>query len=260
MRFVSIHAIQSITAALFIGMLLFIELGRMLGNRRRLRYPDAYQRGAGAIEASVFGLMGLLLAFTFYAAGSRYDARRKMIVDEANAIGTAYLRLDLLPPETQPELREAFRRYLRLRLDVYHEITDFEAYRKDLAASESLQQEIWRQAVAASRQVQSAAVTTLVLQAINQMIDVTSARTITLVIHTPFGVFVMLAITVMVASLLVGYSMSRSTKREWTYIASFVLLVGIAFYVVIDFEYPRIGLIREDPADQILHYTLDKMK
>ena len=58
--------------------------------------------------------MGLLIAFTFYGAGFRFDARRNLLVREANAIGTTYLRLDLLPPDTQPELRQEFRTYVHV--------------------------------------------------------------------------------------------------------------------------------------------------
>ena len=75
--------------------------------------------GLRAVEAALFALMGLMLGFAFAGAVSRLDARRELIVREANAIGTAYLRVDLLPAAAQPELRQLFRRYLEARMRVY---------------------------------------------------------------------------------------------------------------------------------------------
>jgi len=72
--------------------------------------PEGARAGAGAVEGSVFGLLGLLIAFTFSGAAFRFDARRQLAVEETNAIGTAYLRLDLLPADKQPALRDSFRR------------------------------------------------------------------------------------------------------------------------------------------------------
>ena len=99
----------------------------------------------------MFALLGLLIAFTFSGAAVRFDQRRSLIVQETNDIGTAYLRLDLLPPSAQPALRDLFRRYLDSRLEVYRRLPDIEAARAELARSNELQGEIWSRAVAASR-------------------------------------------------------------------------------------------------------------
>src|SRR5262245_57185471 len=95
-----------IAVGLFFGMLTLLEVGRRIGVRRIER--DAEGLHAGAIEGSVLALLGLLLAFTISGAGGRLDARRQLIIEETNAIGTAYLRLDMLPSAAQPALRENF--------------------------------------------------------------------------------------------------------------------------------------------------------
>src|SRR5262249_60927607 len=84
-------------------------------------------------------------------AGPRLDTRRELIVEETNAIGTAYLRLDLLPAAAQPALRENFRRYLDSRIETYRKLPDIAAAREELKRSVALQGEIWNQAVAAHR-------------------------------------------------------------------------------------------------------------
>src|SRR5512147_2359963 len=103
-------------AGLFVGMILLLEFGRRLGQRRQGKDEEGARAGLGAVEGAVFALLGLLIAFTFSGAASRFDARRDLIVTEANAIGTAWLRLDLLSPGAQSELRDLFRKYLDLRL------------------------------------------------------------------------------------------------------------------------------------------------
>ncbi len=75
--------------SLFLGMLLFMEVGRRTGIRRVARDPDASKAKLGAMEAAVYGLMGLLRAFTFSGAAARFDTRRNLIVEETNAISTA---------------------------------------------------------------------------------------------------------------------------------------------------------------------------
>jgi hypothetical protein len=97
---------------LFLGMLLFLEIGRRIGVKRLNRHPEGLVKGASAAEGAVFGLLGLLIAFTFSGAASRFEERRHLITEEANAVGTAYLRINLLPSDAQPEVRELFRHYL----------------------------------------------------------------------------------------------------------------------------------------------------
>ena len=145
--------------------------------------------GLGAIEGAVFGLLALLVAFTFSGAAARFDTRRQLIVEETNAIGTAYLRLDLLPADAQPTLRERFRQYLEARLETYRKIPDVAAVTAALARSAQLQTEIWRQAVAGSRmQDAHPDAARLLLLALNAMIDMTTTRNMATQTHPPLRI------------------------------------------------------------------------
>lgn len=118
--------------ALFVGMLACLELGRWIGARRLRWDPDGGRAGVGVVEAAVFGLLALLVGFTFSEAAQRFDHRRELIIEEVNAIGTAWLRIDLLPTEAQPAIRDAFRRYLDARLAAYRRLPDVEAAMREL--------------------------------------------------------------------------------------------------------------------------------
>src|SRR5262245_18475497 len=96
-----------------------LEAGRRVARRIIGSDQRAQPAGLGAVEAVMFGLLGLLLAFTFSGAAARLDARLAQIVDEANNIGTAWLRLDVLPASAQPKLRDALRKYTDSRIAVY---------------------------------------------------------------------------------------------------------------------------------------------
>jgi len=188
----------------------------------------------------------------------RRDIRRNLIAQEANAIGTAYLRLDLLPPETQPKLREDFRKYLRSRLDVYREIPDIKAVNVALDRSSALQQNVWNEAVEALKGA-GAAEKSLVLGSLNEMIDITTTRTVALTTHVPVVVLGMLALTVLASSALAGYAMSAAGVRDWACIMAYTVVVGAVVYTILDYEYPRAGFVRIDPVDQVLMRTLEQM-
>ena len=118
-------------ALLFFGTAFLVTLGCLEAGirigRRALSGPDAHRpAGLGTVETVAFGVLGLLLAFTFSGASSRFDARRALVVEEANDIGTAWLRLDLLPAASQPPLRDAFRRYTDSRILMYQKVADLD--------------------------------------------------------------------------------------------------------------------------------------
>mgnify|MGYP000928124094 CR=1 FL=1 len=250
-----------ITLVLFFGMLVLLEAGRWVGNRRLTSDAEGARAGTGAIEGAVFALLGLLIAFTFSGAASRFDVRRNLVIEEANAIGTAYLRLDLLPTDAQPALRDLFRRYVDSRLEAYRRLPDIEAAKAELARSIQLQEEIWTQVIAAGR-VEGAQppATMLLLPALNQMIDIVTTRAMATQLHPPLVIFVLLFGLALTSALLAGYGMAGGQSRNWLHMIGFAAVMAVAVYVIIDIEYPRLGLIRVDAFDQALMEVRASMK
>lgn len=243
-----------LAVGLFCGMIFLMELGRRIGQARKARDPEAAHKGIGAVEGAVFALLGLIIAFTFSGALSRFNDRRLLVGEESNAIGTAYLRVGLLPRETQPEIQALFRHYVDVRWDTYHHMDDKAALRKKLAEADALQKEIWSKSLSAcGRPDAPAQATLLLLPALNAMIDITTTRIVATQEHPPMVVFWLLCILALAGALLAGYGMSESRGRSLIHMIFFAVAISITVFVIIDLEYPRSGLIRIDSADQVLY-------
>jgi hypothetical protein len=242
-----------VAGGLLLTIIFLLEVGRRIGTHRRRIDPEGAGTGLGAIDGAVFGLMGLLIAFTFSGAATRFDERRELVGQEANAIGTAYLRIDLLPAAAQPALRQDFRDYLDLRLAIFRNVRyHINVARLDFDRANDMQLKIWNQSVAACQQQSSPAVTTLVMSSLNEMIDITTTRLVAQQTHPPAVIFCGLALLVMATSLLAGYGMAGSKKRSWMHMMVYAVIMASALYVILDLEYPRFGLIRIDSADQVM--------
>jgi hypothetical protein len=223
------------------AMLLLLEFGR----RFRLRHKAVSE--STTIEGAIFALFGLLLAFTFSGAIARYDIHRQLLVEETNDIGTAYLRLDLLPPAAQPALRQLFRDYTTSRLHLYDAVSE-----EVSPATEHLQREIWRQSVAAvGAPGASVDATKLLLPALNAMIDITATRQNAFNMHPPAVVFLLLFAFSCGSAFLAGYTITAS-GRSWFYMVALAVAVTATIYGTLEIEYPRQGLIRLTDTDKTL--------
>jgi hypothetical protein len=241
----------AISIILFAGMLLCSEAGRRLAQRRAASDPDGAWQGVGVIDGAVFGLLGLIVAFTFSGASSRFDARRNLIVQEANAIGTAWLRLDLLPANAQQGVRENLRKYLDARIRVYEKFPDVAAVRQELEAANRLQAVIWTDAVAAAAGSQPA--TMLLLPALNETFDIATTRTLSASMHPPSIVYAMLCLLALSSAMLAGYGMAKTRYRNWLHIVGYAAVTAGAYFVIVDIEHPRLGVIQIGSLDSAMH-------
>src|SRR5262245_50256239 len=237
------------------------EVGWRIGRARLARSAGELAKGVGSAEAVVCGLFGLLVAFTFSGAAGRFEDRRFIIADEANAIGTAYLRLDLLPSDAQPPLRELFRKYVDNRGGVYREMQDTAATEVRLAETVVLQTAIWNMAVSAIKeQGPPTPATALVLGSLNEMIDISDTRKMATLTHPPVIVFLLLGVFGLVCSALVGYETSQNAARSWLHSVTFAAVVSLTVYVIVDIEFPRLGFIRVDSADAAIYDLRETMQ
>jgi len=236
---------------LFVVMLGLIELGRRTGVHEREQDPTSTV-GTGAVESAVFALLGLMIAFTFSGAASRFEGRRTYIVEETNAIGTAWLRIDVTPASDQPALRALFRDYLDARFEAYRSFPDMEAVAAALARANALQGEIWTAANRAVRSPEAApGAAVLLLPALNEMFDIATTRTLATREHPPVAIYGLLFLLASAAAFFAGFGIVGRVYPT-VHAVGFAAIVSATVYLTIDLEYPRQGLIRVDAFDQAL--------
>jgi hypothetical protein len=234
---------------LFPAMIVLQQLGHGL----RLRRQTAPQ--SSAVEGAVFALFGLLLAFTFAGAVTRYDAHRELVIEERNDIEKSYLRLDLLPPQNQPRLRQLFRDYLDSRLRLYDGASG-----EVSPATEQLKGEIWQASVAdVAAPGANPEAARLLLPALNDMFDITATRQNAFNMHPPAVIFLLLFILSGGSAFLAGYGMT-APARSWLYTIAFAFAVTLTVYATLEIEYPSQGLIRLTHTDNTLLQVRESMK
>jgi hypothetical protein len=174
------------------------------------------------------------------------------VVDEANAIGSAYLRLDLLPPEPRQVLQERFRQYVDARLALYRAIPDSTKVQAAYAQGASLQEEIWAKAVTAVREAPLPQLAGQLLPAVSDMFDLATTRLASTRIHPPLIIYGLLGVVSLLCALLAGYGMGASESRSWLHILGLAAILAVTIYVIVDLEYPRLGFFQIADFDQLL--------
>jgi hypothetical protein len=224
----------------FVAILIANVVGDQLGRRRRASGLDAAQ--LGTVQGGLLGLLGLLLAFSFATAAGRFADRQELTLREANAIGTAYLRADLLPPPHADVLRTALKSYVTVRVAFYDAGSDRAAVRAAIAKGEQLHQTIWSAGVAGVRETPAA--TTVVVAALNEVIDLHAARVDALHRHLPAAVVLLLLLTAMLVAASIGFSTGLTGVRQvWGNIA-FVVVTGAVLSLTLDLDFPRKGFVQ----------------
>src|ERR1043166_1264102 len=251
----------TLAVVLFVGIIAALAAGRWVGQRPHAPSGPSAAPALGSLETAVFALLGLMIAFTFSGALSRFDTRRAQIVDEANAMGTAYLRIDLVPASAQPKLRETFRAYVDSRIETYRRLPDIAEAKAELEHTQALQGEVWSQAIAAVRMPGSPpAAEWLVLKALNDMFNFTPIRTAATMMHPPVVIYAMLIGLALASALLAGYQTAGEKAYDWLHQLGFAGIVALTVYVILDVEYPRLGFVRLDAIDQVIVSVRQGMK
>jgi hypothetical protein len=243
----------AIAGGLFLGMLLFLEMGRRMGIRQVAKRGTAARSGVGVVDGTVYGLLGLLLGFAFSGAAARFDKRRELVVHQVNAMSTAWMRLDLMQPERQVGARPEFRRYTDALLAAYANAPGSEGEVRERDRLRQAQTELWSQSVAASLAPGGDPARIALLPALNEMFDAVDAEQLAQRIHPPQIIYVMLGLTALAAALFGGFALSNGPSRNWMYSIGVAGTISVALFVILELESPRLGLIRVDGIDRALH-------
>jgi hypothetical protein len=231
--------------ALFIAtitiVILAIEVGYRVGQYRRRRSDQEKDAPVGAIVAATLGLLAFMLAFTFGLAATRFDARRMVVLEESNAIGTANLRAGLLPEPHRSQIHKLFREYVDVRLAAVQPGVTEEA----IARSTELHRSLWSQASDVATLDNRSILTGLFVQSLNEVIDLHAKRVMLgLRNRIPSLVWLVLYFMAFVSMAALGYQEGLSGSRRSLAVLALALTFSSVMLLIADLDRPQEGLLR----------------
>ena len=235
------HSLEIIaSSSILVLVILALEIGYHLGRRTgQGNTPDVPH--LGAVLGGMMGLMGLLLAFSFGGAAGRFLDRQQLVVREANAIGTAYLRAELLPSPHAAELQQGLRDYTDARLKLYESRSVGDIFAAS-ALSADVGNKVWASARAGV--VAAPQFTMAVLPPVNEVIDLNTTHLAAIRRHLPWLAMGTLVLSTLIALMTIGFSAGLSKRRNHAVTLALALLVGLTLWITIDLDYPRLGFIK----------------
>ncbi|HZF15015.1 MAG TPA: hypothetical protein VE046_03635 [Steroidobacteraceae bacterium] len=236
-----------VAVALLIAAAVIVELGYFAGRRIKERGRDLSAGRVDTVLSSMLGVLALVLAFTFSLSLQRFESRSQAVVDEANAIGTAYLRSYLLPTSIRSDSRELLRDYLDLRVQSTRISTDLNAARRAvLAKAAAAQNVLWSYARQAAEEAPNPVTSGLYIQSLNDLIDAFGRRNATLDRHVPEPVLYVLYSVFLIVAGVVGFGAGVAGHRPFLVSYIMVAVVVLLMFLIVDLDRPRRGLIRVD--------------
>ena len=250
--------VWAIPIVLFVAQLLLISVGY---RHRRAPHDRSSNEAIAPMVTAGLSLMGLILAFSFYDAARRLDANRKTILDEANAIESVYMSVQLVEAPARDRMEETLRQYVDTRVHAYttyEERMGLEEYERQFAGSSTVFRDLWSAAIEATPDGTNRSI---ILGALNTASAAAAARTLAMNTHLPPAVDLYLVGTVLVGALLVGSVLAQGNGPQWFYRVVFAATLSCTILTIVDMEYPRLAappLLRD--ADTVLMELRKSMK
>ena len=220
--------------------LLSVEAGYRVASYRQRRSLEEKESPVGGMVGATLGLLGFMLAFTFGTAGSRFEDRRQVLLSEANAIGTTYLRAAMLPEPMRTETQNALREYVDVRL----EAVEPGKLNQSIMKSEELHNRLWSLAVAATEKDRSD-ITGLFVQSLNEVIDLHATRKMAaLRSRVPDMIWIVLYALAVLAMIIMGYHSGLAHSRRSIAVIALVLGFSSVLYLIADLDRPGQGTLR----------------
>ncbi|HRZ87116.1 MAG TPA: DUF4239 domain-containing protein [bacterium] len=232
--------------AIFAGtvaiILASVTTGLYLGRWKRKRSDDAAEAPVGAAVGATCGLLAFILAFTFSMSASRFDARRELLLNDINAIGTTYLRAGLLPEPHKGEVRDLLRKYVDLRVDLTRHP---EKLQQVIRESDDMQDRIWRHAEAiAQEDLKNPDIVSQFIDALNQMIDIHTSRVTALSYRIPPVVWAALYILTIFSMIGVGYQFGLHGKGNIVVVVVMSVSFASVILMNVDLDNPAAGWLK----------------
>lgn len=238
-----------ILAGILLVLLLALVIGYWAGSKARNEGKQDSQ--VSTIQAAILGLLGLLLAFTFSMAATRYENRRSLVLEESNAIGTAYLRAKMLPEPYSSQISDLIKVYVDTRLEFYDAGVDPIKLQQAIDKTEGIQDQLWQQAVTVSALDPRSVTVGLFTQSLNEVIDLHAARLAAMKNRVPEVIIDLIFVASIISLGLIGYTLGMTQHRGIIPTLMALVLIVIIIGVIIDLDRPRRGLIRVSQESMI---------
>jgi hypothetical protein len=234
---------EAVVAIVFTTVLLAaVEVAYRLGRRSRRDRDDARHRQIGAIRGVMLGLLSLLLGFTFSMAVERYSVRRDLVVKEANAIGTTWLRAGLLPEASREEVKRLLSSLVDVRLRTHAAARDQRQLVEGQQHIAEIESTLWQHAEASAREAPTA-VTATFIAALNQLIDTDAERVAAARNQIPAGVWLILALVAGMSCWMSAYAAGYDSIRSAFTNLLLPLTISMVFLLIFDLTNERQGII-----------------
>ena len=260
--FISAHSMWLILVVVFAAVLAgACEAGFRLGRNAESRSASHSKSQLGVVTGGILSILGLLLGFTMSMAVTRFEARKQLVLDEANAIGTSYLRTRLLPAPESAEIANLLREYIGVRLEYADVVDDFDRLQATRKQAARLQNEFWNLAVDSGLKEPSPVKAGLLLQSLNEVIDLESARWMAIQNRVPPTVIYVNCVVALLGTILVGYGFGREGQRQAFSTTMLVMAITVVLAVIVDLNQPRQGLIKGSQQPMVdLQHQLETTK
>ncbi len=223
-----------------------------IGFRSAFPYRDRHDSQSRAtfatIQAGVLGLLALLLGFLFSMSVARFELRRNMIVDEANALGTVALRCDFLERATAKSFREDLANYGKIRVDIGGTTQSESGERIDLVKLAGLQDSLWQAGVTALRDQPTSRGASLLVEALNELFDAQGKTRAAYLNHIPETAILMVLMVAVAAMGMVGHGNGLVGVRLWRSQFLFSFLITLVLLLIMDLDRPNRGMIQVSQA------------
>lgn len=229
------------TIALTLAFVVTTELMFRVGRTVSSRYDEKLQHQVSTVQAATLGLLALVLGFTMSMAESRFAARRQVLVAEANAIRTTYLRTDLAPEPERSQSRDLVREYVAARRAYFHSSPADAA--AATARSKTISADVWQRAVTVARAHPDWDVLASYVESVNEMIELEATRDLVIAARLPPEVDGLLALVAFCAIAITGFATGLARARVMLTLYAVPILVAISCVVIVDLDRSRFGLI-----------------
>jgi hypothetical protein len=233
-------------------------LGHWLRKKGIKKNPEKSAAELGAINGTLLGLLGLLLAFTFSMASSRFDDRRALVIEEANDISTAILRTEMYPDSVKHLLRGNLKKYVQARVQFYKVGLNVNEIVQYYLEADSLSGKVWSIAANYAKEDDVTTRTSQLMPALNSMIDITTTRRAAGEATIPDSIMYFLFLLCICSAFLLGYD--NKNKVDWIVVMGLAIMLSTTVFNIIDLDRPRGGLINMDTPNEKITELLKMFK